>query len=51
MFVEIDDFNEVFIIFEILNVRGKDLEIVDLLKNYLFKIVNKKVGEVKKNWK
>ncbi|HHQ0360208.1 TPA: DUF262 domain-containing protein, partial [Listeria monocytogenes] len=51
MFVETDDFNEAFIIFETLNARGKDLETADLLKNHLFKIANKKVGEVKKNWK
>lgn len=48
MFVETDDFNEAFIIFETLNARGKDLETADLLKNHLFKIANKKVGEVKK---
>ncbi|OFG35373.1 hypothetical protein BJM59_10860 [Listeria monocytogenes] len=51
MFVETDDFNEAFIIFETLNARGKDLETADLLKNHLFKVANKKVGEVKKNWK
>src|SRR5690606_21490004 len=37
MYVETDEINEAFIIFETLNARGKDLETSDLLKNHLFR--------------
>ncbi|PZF88726.1 DUF262 domain-containing protein [Listeria ivanovii] len=50
MFVETDDVNEAFIIFETLNARGRDLETADLLKNHLFRVANKKIDIVKKDW-
>ncbi|EDN7502304.1 DUF262 domain-containing protein, partial [Listeria monocytogenes] len=51
MFVETDDINEAFIIFETLNARGRDLETADLLKNHLFRVANKKIDVVKEEWK
>lgn len=50
MFVETDDVNEAFIIFETLNARGRDLETADLLKNHLFRVANKKIDIVKEDW-
>lgn len=50
MYVETDDINEAFIIFETLNARGKDLETSDLLKNHLFRISGKSIDVVKKTW-
>lgn len=50
MYVETDDINEAFIIFETLNARGKDLETADLLKNYLFMKAGKKADNVQKTW-
>jgi uncharacterized protein with ParB-like and HNH nuclease domain len=50
MYVETDDINEAFVIFETLNFRGKDLETADLLKNHLLRISGKSVAEVKKKW-
>ncbi|MCY1627122.1 DUF262 domain-containing protein [Staphylococcus pettenkoferi] len=50
MFVETNDINEAFIIFETLNARGKDLETSDLLKNHLFRIASKNINHVKTQW-
>ncbi len=50
MYVETDDINEAFIIFETLNARGKDLETSDLLKNHLFRISGNSLGIVKEKW-
>lgn len=47
MYVETDDMNEAFIIFETLNARGKELETADLLKNHLFKIAASQINDVK----
>ncbi|AHN23123.1 DUF262 domain-containing protein [Lysinibacillus varians] len=50
MYVETDDINEAFIIFETLNARGKELETSDLLKNHLFKTSNNLIDDVKNEW-
>lgn len=50
MYVDTDDINEAFIIFETLNARGKDLETSDLLKNHLFRVSGKSIEKVKKTW-
>jgi uncharacterized protein with ParB-like and HNH nuclease domain len=50
MYVETDEINEAFIIFETLNARGKDLETSDLLKNHLFRSSGKLIENVKDNW-
>ena len=50
MYVETDDMNEAFIIFETLNARGKDLETSDLLKNHLFKTSGSLIEDVKNEW-
>lgn len=50
MYVETDDLNEAFIIFETLNARGKDLETSDLLKNHLFRLSGNKIDQIKDKW-
>lgn len=50
MYIESTEENEAFIIFETLNARGKDLEMSDLLKNYIFRRSGKYISEIKKNW-
>ncbi|MFH4908277.1 DUF262 domain-containing protein [Staphylococcus cohnii] len=50
MFVETNDINEAFIIFETLNARGRDLETSDLLKNHLFRVSSKNIDHVKIQW-
>lgn len=50
MYIETDDVNEAFIIFETLNARGKDLETSDLLKNHIFRHSGIKLEQVKKDW-
>ncbi|MFC6117799.1 DUF262 domain-containing protein [Macrococcoides bohemicum] len=50
MYVETDDINEAFIIFETLNARGKDLETSDLLKNHVFRIAGNKINEIQEQW-
>lgn len=50
MYVETDDINEAFIIFETLNARGKELETADLLKNHVFRISGNKIDFVKSSW-
>lgn len=48
MYVETDEINEAFIIFETLNARGKELETSDLLKNHLFRIAGSSIEKIKK---
>lgn len=50
MYVETDDINEAFIIFETLNARGKELATADLLKNHLFRTANSQIETVRENW-
>lgn len=50
MYIESTDENEAFIIFETLNARGKDLEMSDLLKNYIFRRSGRYTVEVKDKW-
>lgn len=50
LYVETEDENEAFMIFETLNARGRDLETSDLLKNYFFKTGGDKVDQIKKSW-
>lgn len=51
MYVETDDINEAFIIFETLNDRSKSLATADLLKNHILRSANQKIDVVKNNWK
>ena len=39
-----------FTIFEVLNDRGLDLSIADLLKNFLFRLTGDRVGEAQASW-
>ncbi|MDY5213042.1 DUF262 domain-containing protein [Intestinibacter sp.] len=50
MYVETDDINEAFIIFETLNDRGKALETADLLKNHVLRRSGDRIDTVKGNW-
>ncbi|MBD8134373.1 DUF262 domain-containing protein [Bacillus sp. CFBP 13597] len=50
MYVETDELNEAFIIFETLNARGKDLETSDLLKNHLFRTSGRSIERIKTVW-
>ncbi|MGG4409251.1 DUF262 domain-containing protein [Niallia taxi] len=50
MYVETDELNEAFIIFETLNARGKDLETSDLLKNHLFRTSDRSIDRIKGEW-
>jgi len=50
MIIETEDVNEAYIIFETLNARGKELEIADLLKNYVFRTSGDKIADVKFSW-
>ena len=42
IFVELDNEDDAYIIFETLNTRGKDLRVSDLVKNHLTKILRRK---------
>lgn len=50
IYLETEDLEDAFIIFETLNARGKNLETADLLKNYLFGKSGNKVEESNKKW-
>jgi len=50
MYVETDDINEAFIIFETLNARGKELETSDLLKNHVFRSSSYRIENIKEKW-
>ena len=54
IFIELDNEDDAYIIFETLNTRGKDLEISDLAKNHFFKQLknlNANVDIPKDQWK
>lgn len=53
IYIELDDEDDAYIIFETLNTRGKDLSVSDLAKNYLTKLIktkNAKVDLPKDKW-
>ncbi|MFJ7678639.1 DUF262 domain-containing protein [Peribacillus sp. NPDC097198] len=50
MYVETNQLEEAFIIFESLNARGKGLETSDLLKNHIFKNARGQIDYVKRSW-
>lgn len=54
IYVELDDEDDAYVIFETLNTRGKDLSVGDLIKNHLTKNIkakNKGVDIPKEKWK
>lgn len=48
--VKVGTENNAFIIFEVLNDRGLDLSIADLLKNYVFRLAGDRLSEVQVAW-
>ena len=48
--VEVNDAAAANTIFEVLNDRGLDLSVADLLKNYLFRMAEDRVNETQQNW-
>jgi uncharacterized protein with ParB-like and HNH nuclease domain len=53
IYIELDNEDDAYLIFETLNTRGKDLAVSDLVKNYLtkhLKAANKKVDITKDKW-
>ncbi|HOX44454.1 MAG TPA: DUF262 domain-containing protein [Myxococcota bacterium] len=50
IWVRVPDDANAFIIFETLNDRGLDLAISDLLKNFLFRLSEDRLSEVKQSW-
>lgn len=50
MYLETNDLGESYVIFETLNARGKDLEISDLLKNYVFSKAEGNLPTVQVKW-
>lgn len=53
IYIEVDDENDAYNIFETLNTRGKDLTVSDLVKNHLTRIIkptNKNVDTAKIKW-
>lgn len=48
--VEVDSEANAYIIFEVLNDRGLDLSLTDLLKNYIFSHAGDKLPEVQLSW-
>lgn len=53
IYIELDDEDDAYVIFETLNTRGKDLSVSDLAKNYLTKLIktnNSKVDLPKDKW-
>lgn len=53
IFIELDDEDDAYIIFETLNTRGKDLNTSDLIKNHLTKLIkstNSNVDSTKEKW-
>ncbi len=53
IYIELDNEDDAYIIFETLNTRGKDLSVSDLVKNYLTKLIktrNANVDLPKDNW-
>lgn len=50
MYLETDEINEAFIIFETLNARGKELDTSELLKNHVFRESKDKFQQVESYW-
>lgn len=53
IFIELDDEDDAYLIFETLNTRGKDLNTSDLVKNHLTKLLkagNSNVDSTKEKW-
>jgi hypothetical protein len=53
IFVKLDDEDDAYIIFETLNIRGKDLSLTDLVKNHVTKLLKAKsasVDQTKVKW-
>ncbi|MCL6417772.1 DUF262 domain-containing HNH endonuclease family protein [Aestuariirhabdus sp. Z084] len=53
IFIELDDEDDAYLIFETLNTRGKDLNTSDLVKNHLTKLIkagNANVDATKEKW-
>lgn len=48
--VEVNDEAAAYTIFEVLNDRGLDLSVADLLKNYLFRVAEDRVAETQQQW-
>lgn len=48
--VEVNDEASAYTIFEVLNDRGLDLSVADLLKNYLFRMAEDRVAEAQQHW-
>lgn len=48
--VKVSDEANAFIIFEVLNDRGLDLSIADLIKNYVFRLAGDRLPEVSTSW-
>lgn len=48
--VEVNDEAAAYTIFEVLNDRGLELSVSDLLKNFIFRVAGDKVGEAQANW-
>jgi len=46
IFIELDDEDDAYIIFETLNTRGKDLSVSDLVKNHITKYIKSKNAKV-----
>ncbi|MBM7691645.1 uncharacterized protein with ParB-like and HNH nuclease domain [Peribacillus deserti] len=53
IFITVDDEDEAYVIFEILNSKGHDLENIDLIKNLIFKLLTERhpIDRAKTNWK
>jgi len=48
--VEVNDEAAAYTIFEVLNDRGLDLSVSDLLKNFIFRVAGDKVSEAQAHW-
>jgi hypothetical protein len=48
--VEVNDEGAAYTIFEVLNDRGLDLSVSDLLKNFVFRVADDKVDEAQEYW-
>jgi len=50
MLVTVPTIARVFLVFETINDRGRDLTVADLLKNYLFSVASGRVDSVEAHW-
>ncbi len=48
--VAVGDEANAYVIFQVLNDRGLDLSVADLLKNYVFRQAGDRLAEVQKSW-